>query len=756
MNRVSFIIGGVLIFASFHLNAAELWADVVSSVDSTNAINADERETQVRPFKSRKLSTDLNAIRKVLQSSVTTDASSLSSASNIRAKVSRSEIAPAEIDIPLPDGSTQRFSLKEYSILSAELSEKYPEIKTYKVRGIDTPTSSGTIDITPNGFHGFISTEKGLVYIDPVASDAGSPTQYQSYYKKDYVAANSHLAKDYSCGMSAKYKSMKTPMATPEINNSSDSDVSPAPFRLAAKTSNFIYTYRLAVAATTEYAQKISKNTVVDKTKVLSEIMSTINRVNAVFERDLAIRLILVSGENLVFTDSSTDGFTNNDIELLLTENQSKIDEIIGSDNYDVGHIFGTVGGGLAQVGAVCVDDFKAQGASTVVHFNPSNPDPFYIDIVAHELGHQFGADHSFNGTSGSCAASVDDPGSAPRNGPTAYEPGGGSTIMAYTGICDEENIQAFSDPNFHAGSIDEVVNFTRTGLGRNCTTKIDTANIAPVVIRGDDYVIPLETPFTLTGNATDSPTETLSYQWQQMDVGAATDATTFGTDLGTNPLFITYPSVSHGARTFPDLSGILASVNDPGEVLPKKARTMHFRLLVKDGNGGVDSDDIQVRATAVAGPFNVLQPNTSDALDIMEEHVIEWDTACTDKAPVYCSKVDILFSADGGASFSPLGSHTNTPNDGNQLVMFPQVTTSARIKIMCSDNIFFDVSDLDFTIDNVSSGNKLSLSSSDGNSSECVAERSSRIRRSGALNVYFLLSFILMVSGLRLYTQRG
>lgn len=685
MNRVLFALrcfyGCFFVFVSINVNAAPLWSDTKSV---PTAARSAVLSSGTRPFLSRKVSADLTDIRKTLTASAK----------------SRSKKAITGIDIPMPDGSIEKFSVETSSVMANGLAAKFPEIKTYKVRGIDNPSSSGRVDVTPKGFHAFIFTDKGLVYVDPVVSDEQDGIhRYQSYYKKDFVASNQHLARNYSCGMSQQHDHVSESLITESLVTRN---------RFVQKTEGEIYTYRLAVATTGEYSAAVGGGDVV--TNTMAEIVTAIGRVNEIYERDLAIRLILVdNNEALIKTDAANDGYTNDSIDSLLEQNQIITDNIIGNANYDVGHVFSTDGGGLAGLGVVCDGTYKAQGATGLASASELKSDVFYIEFVAHEIGHQFGADHSFNGSSGFCVAPN-------RNAPTAYEPGGGSTIMSYVGICDEENVKTFvgsslqikqsSDDNFHATSIDEIVEYTRNGIGNSCNASLSTVNSSPTVDAGADYVIPVGTPFTLTGTATDVEGDVLSYQWLQMDLGTQTDATTFGTDLGDNPLFMTLPPVENGSRTIPELGTILASLTNPAETLPTTTRALNFRLLVRDGQGGVDSDNIEVRSNAVAGPFRILQPNTSAELDARQQQYVNWAPACTAIAPVNCSNVDILLSTDGGINFTELIS--STPNDGEQQVTLSGTTTNARIKIQCSDNIFFDVSDVDFTISD-NSGVKLS-----------------------------------------------
>ena len=722
MKKISIITGCCLLLSSAYLHAANPWID--TNVPENPVI---KRASDVRPFPSRKISADLTGIRQALSSSVS------------RKQRAKGVVVNSGFDIPLPDGDTEKFSVEESPIMLPELANKFPEIKTYKVRGIDTPSSNGRVDVTPNGFHAYINTQEGLVIIDPVISDDLNSSAYHSYYKSDFVKANSHLAKDYACGVSPSSALsnglMQSPMNMPQPDN-----------RLAAKTAGGLQRYELAISATQQYVTKVAgANNVAG---AVNEIATAINRVNQIFNRDLAIHLMLIDNTGLLNIidedDNSLDG--KKDLDMLIDENQFFMDSRLANSDYDVGHIFATVGGGLAALGSTCFNGFKAQGASGLPNKSSLTSDAFYIDIVAHELGHQFGANHSFNATSGACDVINDfdlfgplDP----RNQATAFEPGSGNTIMAYAGICTGENIQTFADANFHAGSIDEIVAYTRINMGSLCDTPDGTVNSSPIVNAGQDFVIPLATPFTLSGAATDPESDPLTFQWQQMDTGTATDATTFGTDLGDNPLFKSFPSVNTGSRTFPQMSTLLAQVTDPAEVLPTKARTMNFRLLVKDGNGGVDSDDIKVRATSVAGPFRVLQPNTAITLDITQPQIVEWDSACTDQAPVDCATVDIFFSDDGGTSFTPLV--LSTPNDGEATVNNMTQAANARLKIMCSDNVFFDVSDVNFST-SATTGATLTATGNGGNSGTCAVEPVATKRSSGgSINGLFLLSFSLL-----------
>jgi hypothetical protein len=626
------------------------------------------------------------------------------------APLERSSEATSTIELPLPDGEMRRFVIEESPVMAPALAAKYPHFKTYRVRATDSPQVTGRADLLPTGFHAYITTEKGVVVINP---ERGYSDQYRSFYKHDSAAGK---PRTFSCGVKPEQRGGSLP----------GDFVSRQP-ALNARIENELLTYRIAVAATYEYSQAVTSGVAGNvRTNTLAEIVTAINRVDEIYVRDLGIFLQLVANNDLLICTVQTPpcDLADNDPEVLLLNNYKFIESFIDQSDYDVGHVFSTGGGGLAGYGVVCDSDlndpagqYKADG---VTGTDDPVGDAFYIDYVAHELGHQFGASHTFNGTTDNC-------GGGNRNAATAYEPGSGSTIMGYAGICGAEDVQTsadsptaggISDDTFHAGSIDEIVDYTRNGTGNTCDLLTSNTNSAPVVDAGNDFTIPGLTPFQLRGSATDSNiTDLLTYQWDEMDVGRSTTATTYGTDLGTNPLFRSFAPTASADRTLPRMQTILSGVDDKAEKLPRLARTMHFRLSVRDQNSGLDSDDMQVAVDASSGPFKVLTATTPITLDVMQSQVIEWNAACTEQAPVNCASVDIQLSTDGGLTFSTL--LAATANDGEALVDFPNVSSaSAVIKIACSDNIFFAVSDSPITLEQ-GSGEVL-LSTGAGGSYNC------------------------------------
>ncbi|GAA3951034.1 zinc-dependent metalloprotease family protein [Hymenobacter algoricola] len=572
------------------------------------------------------------------------------------------------VSLPLPDGTSQRFRVVEVPVMEAALAARYPMIKTYAAQGIDNPAATARLDVTPAGFHGMIMLAGRTVYIDPAAN--GDTEHYvvfdkQTMNQKGFTCLNSD----------AQDVNVPQPSAFQRVPNGTQ-----------------LRTYRLAMACTGEYAVAVCAPAAATKALTLAKIVTSVNRVDGVYEQEVAVRMVLVNNtDQIIYLEGATDPYTNNSGSAMLGQNITTLNSIIGFTNYDIGHVFSTGGGGVAYKPSVCLTQ-KAGGVTGLP--NPVG-DAFDIDYVAHEIGHQFGGDHTFNSNSGNCAGGN-------RAAVSAYEPGSGVSIMAYAGICAPQDLGPNSIPYFHSRSFDQIVAHI-TGAG-NCGVVTATNNSAPVVSAGANYVIPFKTPFTLTGSATDPESDPLTYSWEQYNLGPTGDPRT---PTGDAAIFRMFTPKTSPARTFPKIYNLITNTDTIGEQLPTYARKLIFRLVARDNRvngGGVDYDSMNVAVVATAGPFLVTYPNTSGASISWlagTPQEVSWDVANTTAAPINAANVDILLSTDGGRTY-PTTLLAGTPNDGVQTVTLPvtqAATAAARIKVQASGNVFFDISNQNFAV---------------------------------------------------------
>ncbi|HWQ35117.1 MAG TPA: zinc-dependent metalloprotease family protein [Blastocatellia bacterium] len=569
------------------------------------------------------------------------------------------------LSLPLPDGGFTRFRLVESPMMEPQLAAQFPQLRTFNGQGIDDPAATMRCDLSPRGFHAIAILAQGTVYVDPYATD--EPRACISYYKRDYLRGSDD---SWSCSVAARRRKR-------------DSAAQPAG-EPALSHGGTLRTYRLAVAATGEYTA-FHGGTV---ERALAAIVTTINRVNAIYQRDLSVRFTLIANEaRIIYTDPNSDPYTNNDGLSLLRENQANLDGVIGSNNYDIGHVFSTAGGGYGSLQSVCSSSRKAMGET-----GSSRPigDPFDVDYMSHEIGHQFGGNHTFNGIARSCNGN--------READAAYEPGSGSTIMGYAGICGEQDLQPNSDAYFHAKSLEEITSFITSGGGGTCGMPAAVGNDPPVVSAGAEFTIPARTPFTLTATGSDPNGHPLSFDWEQYDLGAAAPP---DTDDGFRPIFRSFNPRADATRTFPRLADILENRETYGESLPTTTRRLTFQVTARDNQaqGGAIASAMTRINVAGGGPFAVTQPNTPVTWSGGSTQTVTWDVAGTSAPPISCNSVRITLSTDGGNTF-PITLAESTPNDGSQSIVVPDTaTTSARIRIEAVGNIFFDISNANFTI---------------------------------------------------------
>jgi hypothetical protein len=577
------------------------------------------------------------------------------------------------LTLPDPEGRKATFRITRYQMITDELQAVYPTYATAFGWDVDAPHRKIFLDWTGQGFGASITGgAEGRWYIEPLYHQ--QKKVYQSFFTHDYPRRD----RDESCGF------VPNPKLQAELAAFGHSDKSVGDCQLRE--------YDLALACTGEYYAAVGGT----EASVVTEMMRAINRVNEVFRSDLAIQLTIINlptssnGIQLLYNNPASDPYTNDSGSTMLNENQTNVDAVIGSANYDIGHVFSTGGGGIAQLDSPCVGG-KARGVTGLP--NPTG-DPFYIDFVAHEIGHQFGGNHTFNSTENNCGT---------RNNSTAYEPGGGTTIQAYAGICGmAANIQPSSDPYYHAISIQEISTYMELGGGNACADIASTANTAPLISGGNDYTIPANTPFVLTATGSDGDGDALTYCWEQFDLGSVVAGEPTGNEL-TGPLFRSLPPTAATERYFPNLPSLVAGGGSPWENLPLQTRDLNFIVTLRDfgaaGYGCTVQDEVLVSVVNTGSQYAVTSPNGGNTWQSGNMETVTWDIGGTDVNGINCTMVDIVLSTDGGTNFDQV--LATVANNGSASVTAPSTTeTNARIMVRCNGNIFFDISNADFSIE--------------------------------------------------------
>lgn len=583
------------------------------------------------------------------------------------------------ISIPVTDGRIETFRVVESPVMSAQLQAKHPEITTYLGQGIEDPSSTIRFDFTPLGFHAvIISPKRKTIYINPISTSK----QLYVVFDRNNVSQENQV---FNC----------------QVDKILNSEIQGVQKAFTTSDGN-LRTYRFAVATGAEFSLLCLNGGETTKAQkklsVLSVLVTDLIRTNIIFESDFGIHLNYVDNEDtLIFLNADTDPFLSNASgynNLWGKQSQNAIDSLIGISNYDVGHLLMgyNTGGNAGCIGCVCNRPNKGSG---VTGFRSHlTDDPFVVDYWDHEIGHQFGATHTFDFSY--------------ENTISQMEPGSGSTIMGYAGVTGATDIQQHSDPYFHAISIEQIENYVTAGKGATCAVVSATGNAVPAANAGINYTIPKSTPFKLTGQASDADAlDVLTYCWEQFDnfKNNGTSNKFPKATSTTGPVFRSITPSLLPDRTFPSLISILNGSNtNKWEVLPSVARTLNFRLTIRDnhpGGSNTNSDNMAVTVDETSGPLKVTYPNSGVVIGSGATQAVKWDVANTNRAPVNCTTVNILLSIDGGFTF-PYLLAANTPNDGSQNVtfpIFPNIVTTGRVKIAASASIFFDISDQNFSI---------------------------------------------------------
>ncbi len=566
------------------------------------------------------------------------------------------------IYFPNEKGELVPFKVSEASVLSPELAAKYPQIKSYVGHSLMNKDRI-RFSVSHNGVQSMVvhAGTKSTTFMQKVSKEGNT---YVVYNRDSEILTDDNFICDTKSTIEKSASGPTSKLVDDQL----------------------LRKFRVAISASGEYTQ-YHGGTVAD---ALGAINATITRINEVFETDLGVTLELVPNNDLlIFTDSITDPYNGN----LNSEVQNILTSTIGEENYDVGHLFhkDSNNGNAGFVGSVCVDNRKGSAYSSGL--NPEG-DRYDMDYVAHEMGHQFGANHTWSYESEGTLVQA--------------EPGSGTTIMGYAGIAGINDVAPFGDDYFHYYSIFQVSEYLGTV---SCAELIPITNNPPVITPVGNFVVPKSTAFVLTGNVTDPDTgDVLTYAWEQIDDGVVT-ATTFGPTNPSGANFRSQKPSTVPERYFPKLSRILQGnltqinpvVNSAWETVSNVEREMNFALSVRDnasGGGQVVSDLVNVRVVNNSGPFAVTSQTTNETYVAGTVQRVTWDVANTDKAPVNAQTVDIFLSTDGGLTF-PVLLAGDVPNDGVHEVLMPGVsTTGARLMVKANDNIFFAVNSASFTIE--------------------------------------------------------
>ncbi|MEW7276999.1 fibronectin type III domain-containing protein [Aquimarina sp. 2201CG1-2-11] len=589
------------------------------------------------------------------------------------------------ISIPDENGDERLYRFIEKSNFHPDLAKKFSTIKSYSGVSVDGSQSSVHISISSNKLSGVIIDSKnsknqfikkqnnGNIYTISSALEGQEDQVFQ--------CGNTHNENDA------------------HVNHSTSEKKAGRSAVLAGRNANdaTLRTFRLALATTAEFSNfyinraNVSNGTNQQKkAAVLAGLNDIMTRINAVYERDLSVRFQLIANnDDVIFLNTNTDGLTHNNSSTLFNEAHGVISNAVGNGNFDIGHVLDlSNNGGFGNIGSICRDTRKGSGTSTGL----APEGNFFNTLLLHELGHQLGANHTWN----SCN---NNGGRANFN---AVEPGSGSSIMSYGGICGANNVVGAENKGtyFHARSIEEMwAVVSNTG----CGTNTNTGNAAPTANAGADFTIPKSTPFVLrgTGNDNNNPANSLTYTWEQMDSGIEV-ISPYGI---TGPAFRSVSPSSSPERYFPAISGVASGFVSPWESLPAVSRDMNFRLTVRDNNNGGGSnasDDMKVTVNDDAGPFVVSSPNTDQIIWTPGSNQnITWNVAGTTGNGINAATVDILLSTDGGNTFGTTLA-SNVPNDGSHQITVPNSPGSLnRIMVRGTNHIFYDISDKSFFISN-------------------------------------------------------
>ncbi|SEH49163.1 reprolysin-like metallopeptidase [Chryseobacterium culicis] len=602
---------------------------------------------------------DLDSLRETLKNAVETG------------KGSRAVI----VSFPTAEGKIEKFAVYSDPVVVKSLADKY-HLGSYVGVGIDDPGKYIRFSTAPTEMQSMIIKDGKFQFIEPITNDK---KVYGVFYKTERTAGEH----GFECTTEEKnFRDIKS-LEFNGRKNLSNIGITSRP------ASTKFRTYRLALATTGEYTKKFDPSG--GTTNTVIQMNATMTRVNGIFQKDFAIKLIIQDLPNIIATDPSTDFYTppaQQTDPSLNTQIQQFLTQQVGNTNYDIGHVFNAAGGNgsAGMIGSICVDPSTnkplAKGSAFTQMTNPTG-DSFDIDYVAHEMGHQLGANHTFSHQSEGSGVNV--------------EPGGGSTIMGYAGITGD-NIQMSTDAYFHYSSVNQVLNDLDSKPGCGLSQNI-TSNAAPLITPLTSYTIPKGTAYYLEAIATD--TDAVNYTWEQIDSVDKFHTISGDSGWGYNSqgaLARSNSGTVNGRRYFPNLQTVMSgNLTDKTkwETVSYTPRVLNYAVTVRDDNTTPMLVSAETTVTvADSGPFKFKGLSDSSTFYNNAVNTISWDVADTNNAPYNVSNVKIEYTTDliNGSSWTELVA--STPNTGSYQAQMPSgVSGPVKFRISALGNIFYAIS---------------------------------------------------------------